>query len=1004
MFFRDKLSSLDSFFDESQFDNLVIRAKLLKSRYSSFGFCEPHESAPTLPIPRRFGDYEILDQLGQGGMGRVYLARQVSVERLVALKVIRPEFLIDKMGDAHQFTSRFRFEAKTMAQLEHDHIVPVFEVGKFDDCLFYSMKLILGESFAEMLRRGPIEPLKAAKLIKQCADAVERAHQAGVLHRDIKPANILIDKDGRPYLSDFGLAKLADKSVDGLTQTGAVVGTVCFISPEQAQDASQVNETSDVYGLGAVLYMALTGRPPFQASNTYETIRQLVSDAPVSPRKVNPAIPSDLDSVCLKCLEKQPESRYLSSAELANDLERFLNSEPVLASPPSLFTKVWLWTVRNQTLASLMVTISVAGLILAVLLHRNSVNLLEASNEQKIEQIKSVDIALLPRHILDLRSRPGMRRESVHERFKNESSSDAQFRYALAICDQDLESQEYVLNFALDGRPSEVRMVLDKELVPIVDSERVWKVLKSPTELPEKRVRACCILANVDPDNEKWEGVSSELVPILLELDAVSATDWIQILAPSLPRFERLMVEASLTKNCPVAASVALAQLYSTQPKKLLECLGRSQIEHFSIFFEMIESKHSQTRSVLEEIVNNLSITDVESEIMCNVNLLIAATKLDIISLHEAFCMVDCPTTHILLVDRLGKLNCDVTKVIEMIDQREISVSHLKLAICSLCNYHSQNSQLRFKMQCNTPLERFLSHQDCGVRSAAKFILTKWGMGHLDEVQPEYDKNEGGGWYRTVEGQIMSIIRGESSRLPRLRQRTSHESPLIRRLPFKTYAISTCEVTKSEYQRFLSDTDFQSKFETPKPVYHHDDSFGPFERSPANFVSYDLAAAYCNWLSYREGVPEADWCYQFTEGRMRLRKDGLKKSGYRMPTEFEWDNATGDLHRLIEFDAAVSIFASVGDSDGKVTQTVGQLMPNKYGLFDMCGNVSEWTIRNDAFRADKQAFRGGSAVTKLQFIRDGVQSFSDTSYSIHSFGFRVVRTFKKGKFDGRYGL
>src|SRR6266536_6079355 len=309
----------------------------------------PRDSPPAraMEISIDFGDYELLEEIGRGGQGVVYRAHQKSLHRTVALKVIG---LGQWATKAH--LRRFHQEAEAAASLDHPCIVPIYEVGEREGSCYFSMKFIDGGRLDEVAKRKPIAARTAAERIAKLARTVHHAHEHGILHRDIKPGNILIDAKGEPHLTDFGLARLSEKQ-STLTRTMDVLGTPSYMAPEQASGQNeQITRATDVYGLGAVFYQLLTGHPPFAGGTTYKTIRLLLETEPKQPRLLNSKIDRNLSTICLKCLEKNPQRRYASALALAEDLEHWLRQEPIQARHSGIVTRGDKWVRRNRELVA----------------------------------------------------------------------------------------------------------------------------------------------------------------------------------------------------------------------------------------------------------------------------------------------------------------------------------------------------------------------------------------------------------------------------------------------------------------------------------------------------------------------------------------------------------------------------------------------------------------------------------------------------------------------------
>jgi WD40 repeat protein/serine/threonine protein kinase len=309
-------------------------------------------------LPRTFGDYELLEEVARGGMGIVYRARQVSLDRIVAVKML----LFGPLSSP-EFVKRFRAEASAAASLLHRNIVAIHEVGVHQGQQFFAMDYVEGQSLAKLLANGPLPARRDASYVKTIAEAIHYAHERGILHRDLKPSNVLIDANDQPRVTDFGLAKrLTDSQLSTLnpqlTLAGQVLGSPNYMPPEQAVGRrGKVSRRSDVYSLGAMLYHLLTGRPPFVGEALTDTLEQVLNSEPVSPRLLNPSVPRDLETICVKCLEKEPDKRYATAQALEDELGRFLHNEPVHARPVTRTERAWRWCRRKPALAGLVVAL-----------------------------------------------------------------------------------------------------------------------------------------------------------------------------------------------------------------------------------------------------------------------------------------------------------------------------------------------------------------------------------------------------------------------------------------------------------------------------------------------------------------------------------------------------------------------------------------------------------------------------------------------------------------------
>ncbi len=415
------------------------------------------------------GDYELLEEIGRGGQGVVYRARQKSLNRTVALKVIG---LGQWATKAH--LKRFRLEAEAAASLKHPCIVPIHEVAERDGCCYFSMNLVEGGQLDEVVRREPMPIPRAAELIAKLARTVHYAHEHGILHRDIKPGNVLLDAKGEPHLTDFGLARLIETE-STVTRTMEVLGTPSYMAPEQAVgNNAAVGSATDVYGLGAVFYQLLTGQPPFAGGTTFETIKLLLDTEPRPPRLLNPKIDRDLSTICLKCLEKDPQRRYSSALALAEDLERWLKHEPIQARRTAIFTRASKWVRRNPT----------SALLAACLVALAAASGWIVSKSELIPQPLTTGIAVLP--------------------FQNLSEQKENAVFADGVQDDILTRLAKIADLKVISRTSVMEYRGKRNMRQIGDALRVSHVLEGSARRNGSRIRLNAQLIDTRTDTHVW--------------------------------------------------------------------------------------------------------------------------------------------------------------------------------------------------------------------------------------------------------------------------------------------------------------------------------------------------------------------------------------------------------------------------------------------------------------------------------------------------------------------
>src|SRR5437588_12319393 len=468
------------------------------------------------------GDYELLEEVGRGGQGVVFRARQKSLNRTVALKVI-------SLGQWASKThlKRFRLEAKAAARLEHPGIVPIYEVGERDGSCYFSMKFVEGGQLDEVVRRTPMPIRQAVELIAKVARTVHYAHEHLILHRDIKPGNILLDAKGEPHLTDFGLARLVE-SESSVTQTLDVLGTPSYMAPEQAVgNNAAVSSATDVYGLGAVLYQLLTGQPPFAGGATYETIKLLLDTEPRPPRLLNPKVDRDLSTICLKCLEKDPQRRYPSALTLAEDLERWLRREPIRARRSGLVSRGNKWLQRKPATAVSVASLAALLVALGVIISQT-----ELLRRQPTKSVAASDksIAVLP--------------------FANLSGDNSNAYFTDGIQDEILSRLSKIAELQVISRTSTAKYKSSPpSLREIGQQLRVANILEGQVQRSGEQVRITVQLINASTDSHLWAETYDRQLSDVFAVESEVAQRIASSLQAKLTGSAQRAIEARPTEN-----------------------------------------------------------------------------------------------------------------------------------------------------------------------------------------------------------------------------------------------------------------------------------------------------------------------------------------------------------------------------------------------------------------------------------------------------------------------
>jgi tRNA A-37 threonylcarbamoyl transferase component Bud32 len=788
-------------------------------------------------LPRRFGDYELLEKLGQGGMGVVYRARQIKANRLVAIKMVLAGA---HAGEAER--ARFRTEVEAIAHLQHPGIVQIYDVGDQGGVPYFSLEFCVGGSLARKLAGTPLPPREAAAVVEKLAWAMHAAHQKGVLHRDLKPANVLLGEDGTPKVTDFGLAKKLDEV--GPTVTGVVMGTPSYMSPEQAGGKrKEIGPACDVYALGAILYECLTGRPPFRAATALDTLRQVECEDPVPPRALNPTVPRDLETVCLRCLQKEPARRYTSAAGLAEDLRRFQAGEPVNARPLGILGRAAKWVRRNRIVALLLAAVFVAlvaGTVVsawfAVDAARQAKQARENADEvlaafQREEQLRKeravaqVDVLMNEANLekaLSIIKGLDPYREVILARLeevmnRGDLTGAQRLRIGLALLPKLPKDPRHSRKFVegLIGAEPEAWVLVRNFTEPRRSdvTSMLWEAVGDAKVKAEPCLRLFCTLAVFDQNQAHWEDVKDSVVDQLLSAAPEQQAFAIDALRP----VRRILLsplpsagQAESSARRQVSAVIMAAYATDDRPEILAELIMGGDERQYAIGYRALKAHMKGVVALLRAelakgVGNDASDNDKDRLARRQSQAAVALLQLGEgprvwpLLKHREDCRL-----RTYLIHRLTRLGTG-REVLSRRLGEEMDASARSALILSLGNLKSDPSLV------TELLKLYQDDPDPGVHSAVGWLLASWGFAK-DLRQIERKVASGGDrpgyrWYINRQGQMLAIIPGSAASTggaSEEKQGPDKSELSDRRKRLRSFAIATTEVTVEQFERFLS--------------------------------------------------------------------------------------------------------------------------------------------------------------------------------------------------------
>lgn len=974
-------------------------------------------------VPCVFGHFELLERLGSGATGTVWRAHDSKLDRVVAIKIPRDRDL------TVEETERFLREARVAAQLRHPHIAAVFDVGHTDDIVYIVSDYVAGVTLSHWRKEQSPSPAESAIMCAKIADGLEHAHQAQVVHRDIKPSNIMVDAEGEPRIVDFGLAK---RNAGELTMTaqGHVAGTPAYMSPEQASGATdEVDHRTDVYSLGVVLFELLTDQRPF-TGNIGQVAHQLVHEDAPRARSIRDDVPRDLDTICVKCLEKRPTDRYDTASELRDDLHRFVRGEPIRARLVSTPGRLWRWCGRNRvvaTLGALLLVALVTG-IAAVSGQAVKRQLAQDGRDQAVINSLLVADTDAARDAIELVQSRGT---DLHSRLHlllagSDLSQRQRVRIQLVLLPNepehisDLRSVLPFLNIAEILLVRDVLVLHRDEL-----SGELWGIALNESNPALQRLRAAAVLAAWEPNHTQWPAVAPFIAAHATAQSRDVRTHWIDAFHPVGRHLIEPLIEIYNTERHAVAVAMALARYAGDRPGLLVDLATAARPDQLRVICDALVPHADVVESRLIRIVNQPPLPIDSKELLASqahrqANAGVALLRLgrsEYVLKHLEFSPD--PQRRSLTIHRIAASGCPGHVAADLLSKSSDATVRAGVLQC-LGEYQYTTASLAGRREIvSAVVQIYRNTDDPSLHASAAWLLRKWGFeDRVDDADRDAAKRlDAGRWHVNGQGQTMILVTGSATfTMGTPDEERGHENDENQHSADidHSFWISGYEVTVGQFEQFMA-TPLGGHAEADVSV-----------KQPVRGVSWYEAAAYCNWLSDGEGIAENQRCYlpndqgNYASG-MSIAPDWPNRAGYRLPTETEWEfscraNTTTAGYQGRGRTLLRSYAWCDRDEPSSLPRPIGLKKPNHFGLSDMLGNVSEWC--HDAYgpyqiddftsrqlpqqqSADEppestvrdgepRVYRGGSHRDRLLNIRCGNRAHSPPEARPPSVGFRIV--------------